>query len=63
MIKYLALKYYKIKIIRRLAMNIPSENLHSPIVRIFLEGYIEIFIALIISMAAFSQHNYLKTSL
>ncbi len=57
------MKYYKVKIIRRLAMNIPNESLQSPIVRIFLEGYLEIFIASIISMTAITQYNYKNTSL
>ena len=44
-------------------MNIPNESLESPIVRIFLEGYLEIFIASIISMTAITQHNYKNASL
>ena len=41
-----------------IAMNLPIESIMSPIVRIFLEGYLEIFIASIISMTAITQHNY-----
>jgi hypothetical protein len=50
-----AIKYYKIKFIRRLAMNAPNVSMNSPIVRILLEGYMEIFIASIISLTAVTQ--------
>jgi hypothetical protein len=36
-------------------MNIPSESLQSPIIRIFLEGYLEILIASIITFTAITQ--------
>ncbi len=59
----MAIKYYKIKIIRRLAMNIPTGSINSPIVRILLEGYLEIFIASIISLTAITHYNYKNTNL
>ncbi len=49
--------------IRRLAMNIPTDSINSPIVRILLEGYLEIFIASIISLTAFTNYNYINTNL
>jgi hypothetical protein len=59
----LAIKYYKIKMFRRLAMNIPTDSINSPIVRILLEGYLEIFIASIISLTAVTNYNYINTNL
>jgi hypothetical protein len=44
-------------------MNIPIGSLQSPIIRIFLEGYLEILISSIITFTAITRHNYRNTYL